>query len=117
MLTLRGNDKAIQRLVLLLLDNALKYTPADGTIALRFAAQSRTLCLSVSNPTGTEITPAELERVFDRFYRTDPSRSSATGGYGIGLSVAKAIVTAHGGKIQADTQTGHDFRITASFPA
>ena len=79
-----------------------KYTPADGTIALRFAAQSRTLCLSVSNPTGTEITPAELERVFDRFYRTDPSRSSATGGYGIGLSVAKAIVTAHGGKIQAD---------------
>ena len=54
--------------------------------------------------------------IVDRFYRIDPSRSSDTGGHGIGLSVAKAIVTAHGGRIQADTQTGCDFRITAIFP-
>ena len=59
---------------------------------------------------------SELTRVFDRFYRIDPSRSSDTGGHGIGLSVAKAIVTAHGGRIQADTQTGCDFRVTAIFP-
>ena len=48
MLTLRGDDKSIRRLVLLLLDNALKYTPTDGTIALRFAAQGRSLCLAVT---------------------------------------------------------------------
>ena len=54
--------------------------------------------------------------MFDRFYRIDPSRSSDTGGHGIGLSVAKAIVTAHGGRLQADTQTGCDFRVTAIFP-
>ena len=116
MLTLRGDDKSIRRLVLLLLDNALKYTPTDGTIALRFAAQGRSLCLTVTNPTETALTPSELTRVFDRFYRIDPSRSSDTGGHGIGLSVAKAIVTAHGGRIQADTQTGCDFRVTAIFP-
>lgn len=57
MLTLRGDDKSIRRLVLLLLDNALKYTPTDGTIALRFAAQGRSLCLTVTNPTETALTP------------------------------------------------------------
>ena len=57
-----------------------------------------------------------LSHLFERFYRTDPSRSARTGGYGIGLSVAKAIVQAHNGKIQAQTGDGHFLLITVSFP-
>ena len=117
MLTLRGDDKSIRRLVLLLLDNALKYTPTDGTIALRFAAQGRSLCLTVTNPTETALTPSELTRVFDRFYRIDPSRSSDTGGHGIRLSVAKGHCDRARRQNQADTQTGCDFRVTAIFSA
>ena len=115
MLTLRGNEKAIGQLVSILLDNALKYSPVNGTVSLTAEKQNRTLRLSVYNTTANEITKESLPLLFDRFYRTDPSRSSQTGGYGIGLSVAKAIVAAHNGKIQAATEDGHSLQITAVF--
>ena len=99
MLTLRGDDKSIRRLVLLLLDNALKYTPTDGTIALRFAAQGRSLCLTVTNPTETALTPSELTRVFDRFYRIDTGRSRKAGGTGLGLPIVKSSINTMGGSI------------------
>ena len=63
-----------------------------------------------------EINSEKLRHIFDRFYRMDFSRNSETGGHGIGLSVAKAIVSAHGGKITARTKAGHYFQITATFP-
>lgn len=116
MLTLRGNEKAIQQLISILLDNALKYSPANGTVSLTVEKQNRTLRLSVYNTTTSEIPKESLPLLFDRFYRTDPSRNSQTGGHGIGLSVAKAIVTAHNGKIQASTEDGHSLQITAIFP-
>lgn len=107
MLSLNGNDKAIQQLVAILLDNALKYSPYGGTIALNLIKQNKSgTSFLVFNTAATEIKRESLGRVFDRFYRTDASRSSETGGHGIGLSIAKAIVTAHGGKIQAGTQDG-----------
>ena len=116
MLTLRGNEKAIGQLVSILLDNALKYSPVNGTVSLSVEKQNRTLYLIVYNTTVNEIVKENLPLLFDRFYRTDPSRNSQTGGYGIGLSVAKAIVTAHNGKIQATTEDGHSLQITAVFP-
>lgn len=116
MLSMRGNDKAIQQLVSILMDNALKYSPTGGTIVLYLQRQNRTLYLSVFNTTDTAVSPDALPYVFDRFYRIDSSRNSETGGHGIGLSVAKAIVTAHGGKIHAFTQDGRSFQITAAFP-
>ena len=116
MLTLRGNEKAIQQLISILLDNALKYSPVNGTISLSVEKQNRTLRLSVSNTTINEIPKDSLPLLFDRFYREDPSRNSQTGGYGIGLSVAQAIVTAHNGKIQATTEDGHSLLIAAAFP-
>ena len=116
MLTLRGNEKAIGQLVSILLDNALKYSPVNGTVSLTVEKQNRMLCLSVYNTTTNEITKENLPLLFDRFYRTDPSRNSQTGGYGIGLSVAKAIVTAHNGKIHASTEDGHSLQITVVFP-
>ncbi len=116
MLSFYGNDKSISQLTSLLLDNALKYSPTGGTIALTLVRQNKTLYLSCFNTTETEVKAQQLKRVFDRFYRADSSRNSETGGHGIGLSVAKAIVTAHGGKIYAWTKDGHSFQITAEFP-
>lgn len=116
MLTLKGNDKAIVQLVNILMDNALKYSPTGGTIAFNLAKQNKTLYIHTFNTTETEVNKHQLDQVFERFYRTDASRNSETGGSGIGLSVAKAIVDAHGGKIQAWTQDGHSFQITAAFP-
>ena len=58
----------------------------------------------------------ELQHVFDRFYRTDLSRTSQNGGHGIGLSIAKAIACAHGGSILAETKSGHNFCISVSIP-
>lgn len=116
LLTLNGNDKSIRQLVNILLDNALKYSPSGGTVSLALEKQSRAVQLSVFNTTGQEIRQDQLAHVFERFYRTDGSRNSETGGHGIGLSVAQAIVTAHGGKIQASSRDGHSFRITAVFP-
>ena len=117
MLSMKGNDQAISQLVSLLLDNALKYSPEGGVISLELVRQGKHLVLSVCNPTFEEILPDQLPHVFDRFYRSDPSRNSQTGGHGIGLSIAKAIVTAHDGKISAETKDGHTFIITAVFSA
>lgn len=116
MLSLYGDDKAIQKLVSVLMDNALKYSPAGGTISLQCFKQAKTLHLTVWNTTESALSREDLEHIFDRFYRTDLSRNSKTGGYGIGLSIAKAIVTAHGGRIQASAPDEHTFQINASFP-
>ncbi len=113
MLTLEGNDKAIRQLVALLLDNALKYSPSNKAITLTLEKKNKNIHLIVSNTTLMPIQPEQLTHVFDRFYRTDVSRNSETGGHGIGLSVAKAIVTAHNGTISAGTSDGWSFHITA----
>lgn len=116
MLTVKGNDKSIRQLVSLLLDNALKYSPAGGTVAIRLFQQGHSAVLTVYNTTAMPIDPETLSRVFDRFYRADPSRNSMTGGHGIGLSIAKAIVSSHGGKITAASDDPHSFRITVTLP-
>lgn len=116
-LTLCGDGKAIAQLTSILMDNALKYSPENSTVILNMARQGRYVLLTVTNRTVTPVDERALERIFDRFYRTDPSRNSETGGHGIGLSVAHAIVTAHGGKIEATTrEDGRIFEITASLP-
>ena len=115
-LFMTGNDKAIRQLVNITLDNALKYSPEGGKIEIRFEQVRRTLQLSVCNTTEAAVNSEELEHVFDRFYRMDKSRNSATGGHGIGLSIAKAIVEAHKGSIRAWSQDGCSFNITCVFP-
>jgi len=117
MLSLCGNEKAIQQMVAILLDNALKYSPTGGSISLDLIKQNKSLRLSVCNTTAEPIMPSDLNRLFERFYRADPSRNSETGGYGIGLSVAKAIAEAHGGRIQASSADGQSLTMTVSFPA
>lgn len=94
-----GDSKAIERLVSILLDNAVKYCPEGKTVKLCLRRSSKSAVLEVSNPADGPIDEKELDSLFDRFYRTDSSRNSETGGHGIGLSVAKAITEAHSGKI------------------
>ncbi|MBR5869569.1 MAG: HAMP domain-containing histidine kinase [Clostridia bacterium] len=116
MLTLNGNHKSIERLVNILLDNAFKYTPTGGTIHMELTSQGRFIALNVSNATADVINHEQLSHVFDRFYRMDSSRNSETGGHGIGLSIARAIVTAHNGKIQACTPDAKTFSVSVIFP-
>ena len=101
--TLRANRESILQLASILLDNAAKYTPAGGGIWLSCERTERRLLLRVKN-TCQPIPPKELERLFDRFYRGDAARTQSGGGYGIGLSAARAIAEAHGGSITASCE-------------
>ncbi|MGN0394348.1 MAG: sensor histidine kinase [Coprococcus sp.] len=116
MLSIKGNDQSIQKLVSILMDNAFKYSPKGGTIILNLEKQGKMICLSVYNTTNTKIEQDSIAHVFDRFYRTDASRNSETGGHGIGLSIAKSIVSAHNGKIRALSQDEYSFQIIVSIP-
>lgn len=116
MLSYVGNEKAIRQLVNILMDNALKYSPSRGTVSIQAEKQGRQIQLTVFNTTLTPVPKDQLNLIFERFYRIDSSRSTQTGGYGIGLSVAKAIVSAHKGKIRAATQDGQSLEITVQLP-
>ena len=94
----KGVQDNFFRLFSILLDNAVKYCDPAGTIRLSVSLRGRNICISVSNPCAG-VDAAQLPRYFDRFYRADSSRARSTGGYGIGLSTAKAIVTRHKGRI------------------
>ncbi|MBQ4473135.1 MAG: HAMP domain-containing histidine kinase [Lachnospiraceae bacterium] len=115
MISFTGDEKAIRQLVSILLDNAVKYCPEGGKISLRAEYTPRALTLTAEN-TSAPVDPDSLKHIFDRFYRLDSSRNSQTGGYGIGLSIARAIVEAHKGTIKATTRDGSSVTITAAFP-
>ena len=116
-LSMNGDQKAIRQLVDIFLDNAIKYSPDGGTIAIKLKKTGRYIGLSVTNSTKTPVTKENTKHMFDRFYRTDASRNSDTGGYGIGLSIAKSIVEAHKGKITANPQDENKLTMTAVMPS
>ena len=111
MLNLCGDENAIRQLLSIFLDNAVKYSGDRGKIYLDIRKKGKNLKISVYN-TAQSITKENIEHLFDRFYRTDASRNSETGGYGIGLSIAKAVVAAHKGKITASSMDGKSLLIT-----
>lgn len=97
-ISLKGVQDNFFRLFSILLDNAVKYCDPEGVIQLSVSQRGRNIYIAVSNPCAG-VNSAQLPRYFDRFYRADSSRARSTGGYGIGLSTAKAIVTRHKGRI------------------
>ncbi|MBR4761631.1 MAG: HAMP domain-containing histidine kinase [Clostridia bacterium] len=111
-----GSPDAVNQLLSLLLENAVKYSPDGGNITLSLKIHRKSALITVTNTAREKINASDLGNIFDRFYRSDTSRNSETGGHGIGLSIAKAIVEAHGGFIEATTETGLDFRICAALP-
>ena len=142
-ISVKGSQKELEKLLSILMENAVKYASvaskaltassaeaaadADGTeedfepalpqIDVSLRRDGRNAVIEVSNAAANELTNESLSHVFERFYRTDSSRNSQTGGHGIGLSMASAIVAAHDGKISAKTTNGYDFIVTASLPA
>ena len=116
-LSMNGDQKAVRQLVDIFMDNAIKYSPDGGTISVKLKKTGRYIGLSVTNSTKTPVTKENTKHMFDRFYRTDASRNSDTGGYGIGLSIAKSIVEAHKGKITANSQDGNKLTMTAVMPS
>jgi len=113
-MVIRGDVQRLQRVVANLLDNAVKYTPAGGTIRLTANLNDHHAELSIIN-TGPGIPAEKLPHVFERFYRTDASRSGP--GYGLGLSLAHAIVHAHGGRMSVRSTPGDTTIFLVQIPA
>ena len=98
-----------------LLSNALRVTPKRGRIVLSARAKEAVVTVSVSD-SGPGIPPDDLERIFERFYRTDKSRHRHKGGSGLGLAIARSVVEAHGGRIWAQSPPGQGAMISFSLP-
>ncbi|MGM9911613.1 MAG: cell wall metabolism sensor histidine kinase WalK [Lacticaseibacillus absianus] len=98
-----------------IMNNAIKYSPDGGTITVRLKQNQNWVLLSISDQ-GLGIPRKDLGKIFDRFYRADKARSRAQGGTGLGLAIAKEIVTAHGGRIWADSREGHGSTFYISLP-
>ena len=106
-----GDEKSVRQLTGILMDNAVKYSSEKGNIRLILKKKGKKILLEVYND-ADELPQGKLDVLFERFYRLDSSRNSGTGGSGIGLSVAKAIVQAHKGKITAENKNGKGLTIT-----
>lgn len=106
-----GSEKSIRQLTGILMDNAVKYSSDKRNITLTLRKKGKKIFLEVYND-ADELPQGKLDVLFERFYRLDSSRNSGTGGSGIGLSVAKAIVQAHKGKITAENKNGKGLTIT-----
>jgi signal transduction histidine kinase len=111
-LEMAGDIRLIQRMLGNLLDNAIKYTPAGGAVAVAVRPNPDHSISIVVNDSGSGISEKDLPHIFERFYRGDPSRSQA--GVGLGLSFARAVARAHGGDITVESSgpSGATFRVT-----
>ncbi|MCA9971445.1 MAG: HAMP domain-containing protein [Anaerolineales bacterium] len=114
--TVLGDADRLKQLLLILVDNAVKYTPAGGRVTLNLARSDGWARLSVCD-TGSGIPAGDIPHIFDRFYRVDKARNRAQGGAGLGLAIAKWIVQAHGGVIRVESQVGVGTTFTITLPA
>jgi len=111
----QGDRARVKQVVVNLLDNAIKYTPEGGTVALIVSVQNGKAVLEVQD-TGIGIPPQALPRVFDRFFRVDSARARPQGGAGLGLSIVKSICTAHNGRVEASSKPGEGSRFRVELP-
>jgi len=109
---LYADRNAIKQAVRVFIDNAVKYTPPGGAIRVACERTPGTVTIAVSD-SGQGIASADLPNIFDRFYRADAARSGKVSGHGLGLAIARIIVSSHGGKIHVTSQkgVGSTFRI------
>jgi heavy metal sensor kinase len=110
-----GDQELLRRLVVNLLDNAIRYTPAGGKVSASLEAQGRDLRISVSD-TGVGIAPEAAGRVFERFYRADKARSRQDGGFGLGLAIVKWIAESHRGAVDLASRPGEGATFVVTLP-
>jgi signal transduction histidine kinase len=114
-LPLFANEAALERLFLSILDNAIKYTPTGGHVALRLHLEEAQAIIEVAD-TGIGIAEKDLPHVFERFYRADQVRSRETRGSGLGLSIAKWIAESHNGSIELQSRPGQGTKVIIRLP-
>lgn len=112
---IKGNSDSIKKLFSILMDNAVKYTNKGGSISVNLITDKNKAKLIIKN-TGDGIPKDKLDKIFERFYRADDSRDRETGGYGLGLSIAKSIALQHKGKIYASSNLYKDSTFTVELP-
>jgi signal transduction histidine kinase len=112
---LRGNRDIVERLLMIFIDNAVRYTPWEGHIEL-MEWVSNDLCGFIVRDTGMGIAAADHQRIFERFFRVDTARTPRDGGFGLGLSIAKSLVEMHGGTIRVDSELGEGAAFEVAFP-
>lgn len=105
----------VQRVLYNLVQNAIRHTPSDGTVLLQARQAGPEVQVSVVD-SGEGIQASDLARVFDRFYRGDPARSRDHAGAGLGLTIARGLVEAHGGRIWVESQVGRGSRFSFTLP-
>lgn len=110
-----GNAEYLERAIANLVDNAIKYTPDEGRIAVAAAAADGHVTLTVSD-TGIGIPAEDVPRIFERFYRVDRSRSRDVGGTGLGLSIVKHVVQMHQGTVAVNSTPGSGSTFTLKLP-
>ncbi|KUO75279.1 MAG: histidine kinase [Clostridia bacterium BRH_c25] len=114
-LIFHGNSEQLKQVVMILLDNAVKYASSKGMVSIALKKNNNNISLSVAN-TGEGISEEQINKIFDRFYRTDKSRTRKSGGYGLGLSIAKSIIEQHGGKISAKSNINEGTTFIVELP-
>ncbi len=112
---IRADETRLQQVLYNLLDNAVKYSHANGEIRLRAEPHGDKVALSVSDG-GVGISKEDLPRIFERFYRADKARSRELGGTGLGLSIVKHIAQLHGGRVEAASEAGKGTTIQVILP-
>ncbi|MFZ0589645.1 MAG: heavy metal sensor histidine kinase [Bryobacteraceae bacterium] len=110
-----GSDSALRRMLRILLDNAIKYTPSGGSISVCLRREDGRVLLAVSD-TGIGIPEQSQLQIFQRFFRADPSRSKGSGGYGLGLSIARTIAHQHSASIHMQSKTGCGSTFSIAIP-
>jgi len=100
-----GDESRIKQLVAILIDNAIKHTPPGGSIQMALHDRGHTVEIVVSD-TGEGISDEHIHKIFERFYRVDKARSRSNGSAGLGLSIAKYIVSEHRGEIKVESKVG-----------
>jgi len=114
-LTLQGNEQQLVTALVNLLDNAVTYSADGSTVTVEAHADAGAVAISVADD-GIGIAEKDLERVFERFYRSDPARSRDTGGTGLGLAIVKHVATNHGGTVQVSSVEGLGATFTLRLP-
>ena len=110
-----ADPQRLTRVLANLLQNAIRHTPPDGSVTVSTAAAGAEVLVTIAD-TGDGIPADDVPHIFERFYRVDKSRSRIGGGSGLGLSISRGIIEAHGGRIWIAESSGAGTRVTFALP-